>query len=68
MSRNPFTIEWEKKRIIQKQFTHFINAQISIVTEGGGGWGVGVGAKAGSGAEAFKVQQGIIFTVSKLSQ
>ena len=38
------------------------------MTEGGGGWGVGGGAKAGSGAEAFKVQQGIIFTVSKLSQ
>ena len=55
----------EEKRIIQKQLTHFINAQISMVTGGGGGRGGG--AKAGSGAETFKVQQGII-TVSKLSQ
>ena len=37
-----------------------------MMTEGGGGGGGGVGAKGGN--ETFKVQQGIIFTVRKLSQ
>ena len=67
MSRNSFTIEWEKKNH-PKAVDTFYKCPDFYGDRGWRGGGGGVRAKAGSGAETFKVQQGIIFTVSKLSQ
>ena len=67
MSRNPFIIECVKKNHPKAVDTFYKCPD--FYDDGGWGWGGGgggVGAKGGN--ETFKVQQGIIFTVRKLSQ